>query len=379
MKTCAEKNRAEDLISDSEVDYSDDDVDENENANLNDHYSCFEFEDDSSSSSMDEDELLALNEGSLERPADVEDDFFSDVDEYDSVDEICVAFDYSSDNYEENFDFHQSQDVALGKDEESSNDDELDEYDLRLLEEASMPIKAGSMEYDTDAEFNAYNGDDDFEELPDDCEMNEAESENKEEVISFDLGESAVGDDVTEAAVASLDEHWAAHHGIKSRKQQMYDEEQRKVREEQQKLYAQQAHVQQQHGNVSYEANISRAWGTIPPPPPPEAGTDQINDRTMQINVYSSQSTFIRRENNAAASQFPPSPQAPSGEAGTQMPPQFQKPSMQANNNISGQADEHMPKQMQNRQPILSQEEQWRRPYDLQQQQQRQQPPPPPQ
>jgi len=379
MKEDKEKEGEEDIMDYTEIDYSDVDLNENDDADSNDYeHSCFEFEDDSSSSSMDEEELLALDEGTLVRPEDDGDDIISDMDDYDLVDEHCVTPVEVSDNYEEDFDFHQSRHAAPPvNDEESSDDDNLDEYDLRLLEEASMPIKAGSIEYDSDEEFISYNESDDYEGLPDNCDANEAASEDEEEIISFDLGESAVGDDVTDAAVASLDEHWAAHHGIKSRKQQLHEEEQRKLREEQDKLYAQQVHIYQQHGNVSHGAAISRAWGTIPPPPPPEEG--QSNGRAMQINIYSSQSTFIRRENSAhaGASQIPPPPKVSPDNTGTQKSQEFRSPSIQVNNSVSGRTDVQINEQMRNQQAFLSQEEQWRRQHDFRQQQQRHQPPPP--
>ena len=136
-------------------------------------------------------------------------------------------------------------------------------------------------------------------------------------------------------------------------------------------------HIYQQHGNVSHGATISRAWGTIPPPPPPEEG--QSNGRTMQINVYSSQSTFIRRENSAhaGASQIPPPPKVSPDNTGTQQSQEFRSPSMQVNNSVSGRTDVQINEQMRNQQAFLSQEEQWRRQHDFRQQQQRHQPPPP--
>ena len=118
-----------------------------------------------------------------------------------------------------------------------------------------------------------------------------SESEELEERIILDLGDSAVDNNVESD---ELDEHWAAHHGVPSRKQQLFEEEQRKLFEEQARVHAAMAQHQQQTGHGSI------GWNIQPPPPPPNSSQSSahlgISRSSLHIRTGESGTTIVRRQ-----------------------------------------------------------------------------------
>jgi len=226
------------------------------------------FSDEEMSSDLDADEILALDEATL------------------TLDTNC---------YDENYDFDNSGDNFLL--EEDSSYDSLDEYDLQVLEHSSLLLNNDASDCDDNLLLQYdYEEDDTYSDMESDYTLdNEKEStseiEELEERIILDLGDSAVDNNV---GSDELDEHWAAHHGVPSRKQQLFEEEQRKLFEEQARVHAAMAQHQQQTGHASI------GWNIQPPPPPPNSSQSSahlgISRSSLHIRTGESGTTIVRRQ-----------------------------------------------------------------------------------
>ena len=181
-------------------------------------------------------------------------------------------------------------------DSEEESEDILDEDDLRLLQESSLVLS----NFEDEEIIKDYSWDEtqysNYVDSEDDLEIIKAEDNTDEpiEELILDLGESAIENENVDIAPPDvLDEHWAAHHGVPSRRQQLFEEEQRKRIEE----LSRQREIALSHQ--------SQQMNGIYPPPPPNA-SNSGNIATVgysSIQISSSSGTLSQKRVNV---QFSP-------------------------------------------------------------------------
>ena len=184
---------------------------------------------------------------------------------------------------------------------DDESDESLDEEDLRLLQESSLVLSDVEDEILVeDYSADEYSSCSDSEEGK--ClNVTDIKSNTEEPVeeLVLDLGESAIENDEIDVTPPDvIDEHWAAHHGVPSRRQQLFEEEQRKRLEDlasQREVHASQQQQQLQHYN-----------GVLPPPPQSvqnNGNVAAVGYSSIQISTPSG--TFVQKQVNV---QFPPPP-----------------------------------------------------------------------